>query len=137
MNEGLEQELLKAHPVLYPDLKPRWDDAPHFECEDGWGEILKELSARLDRYAATDGLAVVLVKQKFGGLYVYTELQDDARAVDGKTDANVRRWLDEATRKSLCTCELCGGTGRRRYKGRARFVQVLCDPCTVSKGYAT
>ncbi len=71
MNAELEREILAAHPDLYRNLKPRFDDGQHFECGDGWGTILKKLSAQLDPYAATDGLVIVQVKQKLGSPRVY------------------------------------------------------------------
>jgi hypothetical protein len=131
MNPALERQILTTHPHLYRNLKPRFDDGQHFECRDGWAQILEELSTRLDSYAATDDLVITQVKQKLGSLTVYVEL--DGRDWSGSEEMAeiVLGWTHAAREKSRSICEVCGAAGSIR-KGRGfRFMQALCDACAV------
>jgi hypothetical protein len=136
VNAELERQIVEKHPHLYRNLQPRWSDAPLFECEDGWREIIEELSLRLAPYAASDGLAVTLIKQKLGTLSVSAELDgcdDGSLKARGAIDSLIR----EAEEKSRLICELCGSAGRIRDKGRFRSVRALCESCAAAKGYAS
>ena len=130
MNAALERTILAAHPRLYRNLRPRFDDGQHFECGDGWGLILEELSTGLDPYAATDGVMITQVKQKLGSLTVYVELDGHDWSERAELSEYIDRWKNLASEKSNCTCEVCGAPGKMR--GRPfRFMQALCEACWV------
>jgi hypothetical protein len=126
MNAELGRGILAAHSDLYRNLKPRFGDGQHFECGDGWGEILKLLSARLDPYAATSGLTIIQVKEKFGAIRVYFRIEDR----DGEAVEAVRRWISEAEERSCETCERCGSPGMRAWRKFGGLL-TLCEPCAA------
>lgn len=100
------KRLLKAAPRFYGDV--------HFgfQCGSGWVPILE----RLGRRAEPTGFKAVTVKEKFGGLRVYTDYTNDVLS------AAIR----EAESESLVTCESCGSLGRIRSTKRG-WVYVSCD----------
>lgn len=121
MNAENTQYLVEHFPNLYADCgrSPKESCmAFGFECGDGWFELLKELSERLEPEA---GAVAAQVKEKFGTLRFYLR--------GGATDA---AWgaIDEAEAKSGETCESCGKPGSLRGKS---WVQTLCDGCSEKK----
>ena len=131
MNAELEQEILAAHPDLYRNLKSRFPDQQHFECGDGWGKILKELSTRLDPYAATDDLVIIQVKEKLGSLRVYVRFEGHDWSEKEEVVEVVRRWRNVAEEQSCYTCEVCGAAGRVR-KSVGGGVRAFCEACAVA-----
>jgi hypothetical protein len=93
-----------------------------FECDDGWFEIIWELSEKLENeilklpehertyYKAQK------VKEKFGELRFYITETNDA----------IYQLIKEAENKSSHICETCGKGGIIR--GR-KWVHVSCDEC--------
>jgi rubrerythrin len=126
MKAELEREVLAAYPDLYRNLKPRFGDGQHFECGDGWGKILKELSAGLDGDAASDGLVIIQVKQKLGALRVYFRIENR----EAERAESARRWINEAEEKSRWTCELCGSPGTSEWRDKGGLV-TLCESCAA------
>jgi hypothetical protein len=117
MNEENSKYLTENFPNLYQDygVSPRLSNmAFGFECSDGWFELLKELSEKLE----SEGVVASQVKEKFGGLRFYLR--------GGATD-EVWDIIDAAGDKSLEICEICGQPGTLKGKG---WVQTLCDACT-------
>jgi len=117
MNRKNSQYLVENFPNLYQDCarSPRESNmAFGFECSDGWFELLKELSEKLE----PQGVVASQVKEKFGGLRFYLR--------GGATDA-VWDLIDEAENKSEEICELCGQPGKLRGKS---WVQTLCAKCS-------
>jgi hypothetical protein len=128
MNAELGQEVLAAHPDLWRNLQPRFGDGRHFECGDGWEKILKELSDRLGAYAASDGLAIIQVKQKLGALRVYFRIENqEAERTEGAS-----RWISEAEEKCRWTCELCGSPGTSEWRKRGGLV-TRCESCVAGE----
>lgn len=87
-----------------------------FECGDGWFELLKELSAKLEPL----GVVAAQVKEKFGTLRFYTEGVDVAVA-----DA-VDLAIEAAEAKSEVTCEECGAPGALN---NGPWYRVSCKKC--------
>ncbi len=81
------------------------------ECGEGWKSLYEPLIAR----CKAEGVAVLQVKEKFGGLRFYV-----GGASDDLYDA-----IEEAESKSFTLCEKCGDPGELR-KGRGWW-QTLCD----------
>ena len=119
MNSEHSEYLVKTFPTLYQDYGGdmrqtcmHWG----FECGDGWFELLKELSEKLEPL----GTVAAQVKEKFGGLRFYTtgELVEVADEVDKAIDvAEMRAWG---------TCELCGEPGECNDEG---WLSVRCEEC--------
>lgn len=115
MNPDLDARLVTAFPSLYRDrdaslmvsLMPFG-----FECGDGWFDIIRRLSERLEPL----GAVATQVKEKYGTLRFYIFGGGDA------ADAAI----DEAERESETTCEICGEPGR--LIGECWF-SVRCERC--------
>lgn len=116
MNEENSKYLVETFPNLYQgcSLSPRESNMPFgWECGDGWFELLKELSEKLE----PEGVIASQVKEKFGSLRFYL--------MGGATE-EVWDLIDAAESKSLEICEVCGQPGTLRGKG---WVRTLCDAC--------
>jgi hypothetical protein len=120
MNKENSQYLVTNFPTLYQDYGGDMKItcmAWGFECGDGWFELLKELSEKIESHEAV----AAQVKEKFGGLRFYLR--------GGATD-EVWSHVEAAEEKSYETCEVCGQPGSLRGKG---WVQTLCDGCDETK----
>jgi hypothetical protein len=84
-----------------------------FYVEPGWLSILDELGAVMEQH----GIAAAQVKEKFGGLRVYT---DEAHA---EVDAAIKA----AESKAWKTCEVCGEPGKRVAVNGGGWVKTMCD----------
>ena len=111
--------LVETYPNLYRDYGGdmrqtcmHWG----FECGDGWFDLIKELSAKLEPL----GIVAAQVKEKFGSLRFYTtgEPVEVADEVD--------RAIDEAEAKSEVTCEDCGKPGEIN---DGCWLSVRCESC--------
>jgi hypothetical protein len=116
MNAEHTKYLIEHFPKLYRGVdKPLTESLMGFgfECGDGWFELIKELSEKLEPM----GVEAVQVKEKWGGLRFY---------VDGATD---EAWdiIEEAEQKSETICEACGAPGELR--DQRYWVFTLCDEC--------
>ncbi|MBU2754170.1 hypothetical protein HFU84_04365 [Acidithiobacillus sp. CV18-2] len=118
MNEDNTGRLLQAFPTLYRVALP-WG----FECDDGWFDILWQLSTVLEGEATAAGIShdsghhpyATQIKSKFGMLRWYGEHLSDAMSA----------LVDEASGRSRHTCEVCGADGHLRvYR---RWYMTCCD----------
>jgi len=119
MNEANSKYLVEHYPNLYKDYGGNMRQtcmAWGFECGDGWFELLKELSEKLEPL----GVVAAQVKEKFGGLrfYVCGTPADVSDVVD--------KAISEAEDKSYVTCEFCGASGECNREG---WLSVRCDSC--------
>lgn len=109
--------LYKKHHPLYPDNVPM---SFSFECGDGWYQLLKDLSAKLEEEIAKqknpDDFFAVQVKEKFGGLRFYMSSETE----------EMSKFIDEAEKVADVTCEICGKPGTLRTEG---WMRTLCDAC--------
>ncbi|MDA8084072.1 MAG: hypothetical protein M0024_10490 [Nitrospiraceae bacterium] len=96
-----------------------------FEHNDGWFQLVYELSAQIDKYSKSKGIypEVVQVKEKFGSLRYY---------VDGGDD-EILKMCDAAERKSAETCENCGAPGKLQRRGG--WFATLCSLCGFERGF--
>ena len=123
MSPNLDAKLCADFPILY---SARYADTRHslshvgFETEDGWFDIIYELSAELERLIEKlppeerNNYYAVQVKEKFGLLNFYME----------RTTEEMRSSIEEAEGKSASTCEECGQPGKLR---GGRWLKTLCD----------
>jgi hypothetical protein len=115
MNRQNNEYLIAEYPNLYQgcSLSPEQSNmAFGFECDDGWFDIIKDLSAKLEPM----GVVASQVKEKYGTLRFYVTMATD-EAFD---------LIDAAEEKSATTCELCGLPGELTGKG---WVKTLCEAC--------
>ena len=85
-----------------------------FECDDGWFELIYELSTKLKEAGFTG--TVLQVKEKFGALRFY------ANGITNVHDKIIEKYEE----KSMTTCEFCGEQGQLRGGG---WIKCLCDDC--------
>jgi len=88
-------------------------------CGEGWWPILHDLFAELEALPLDEHFAIDQVKEKFGGLRVYTSTYPD-----GVGEAIVR-----AEQRAAVTCETCGAPGEERGAG---WVKTRCDACQAA-----
>jgi hypothetical protein len=91
-----------------------------FECGDGWLEILEDLFEKIDIEITKNPVKdfrVFQVKEKFGGLRVYTNFIVD----------EVERLIKEAEKEAAKTCENCGKSGKNR--DIYGWLSTLCEDC--------
>ena len=104
--------LIQGHPSLYALGAKRIE----FRCRDGWFDLLRILSERLDEIG---DVQVQQVKEKFGELRVYTNAPYPSAAWEATEDA---------MRGSRSICERCGiPSGSRRMRGN--WIVTECDEC--------
>lgn len=122
------EKLLMAFPRLYRSIaRKNLADAANsnFQIDDGWFELLVELSEKIEKAA------------KHGGLYA--EKWPDVQIVEAKY-ASLRLKLHNETEplhqivykyelKSTKVCELCGQPG---YIRDADWLYCLCDQCSAN-----
>lgn len=129
MNIDLQKTLLNRYVKFFrssADMRPF--DERGFECEDGWFEIIDQLSSACEteiEALVADGLdksqwpRVSQIKEKFGSLRF--------RAT-GVVSAELREKFSHAEVASLHTCEKCGAPGRLR---KEVGIQTYCDTCQI------
>lgn len=78
----------------------------------GWSSLINEVFDYLEQHRTHS--KVVQVKEKWGGLRIYTDVIDD------KLDEKIR----EVEKKSYTICEDCGAPGALRSGG---WYRTLCD----------
>ena len=137
MDKNLELQLVQDYPDLYKDYDGderktcmHWG----FEHNNGWLEIIKELSEKLKLISEVSGIEIVAdqVKSKFGTLSYYysTNRQYDKTSPDYLWLMIIRDVVIMAERKSAVTCELCGEYGKIRPGG---WIRTLCEGCNKNK----
>ena len=114
MSPELASKLTADFPLLYAG-----EGVFSFECKDGWYDIIRELSEKLEHLNRTTGLSCVAsqVKEKFGTLRFYCTDEDAPPALV---------LIQSAMNKSAVTCERCGEPGNLREGG---WLKTLCDKC--------
>lgn len=95
MNPENTAYLIKHFPFFPENFK--------FECEDGWFNLIKDLSEKLKLLNLPDG-CVTQVKQKNGGLRFSLDLPD----VHTETRLKANSLISQAEKLSFTICELCG-----------------------------
>lgn len=86
------------------------------ECNKGWNHLVTPLLILCEE----EGVEVIQVKEKFGGLRFYTYNSNEL----------LQEMIDTAEILSYKTCELCGEPGITRKGG---WVKTLCDSCWEAK----
>ncbi len=112
MNEKNTQYLIETYSPLY-------EDCPIFECEDGWFNILDDLSAAIHFVILkTDcSCRASQVKEKHGTLRYYMDTETD----------EISKQIQIAERRSAETCEYCGEKGG--LKEINGWSYTSCDDC--------
>lgn len=78
----------------------------------GWTSLIEPLF----ELCAKEGVEVVQVKEKFGGLRFYVS----------NASEELYKAIDKAETESFHICEHCGAPGKLGGKG---WIKTLCEPC--------
>ena len=119
MNEKNTKKLFDKYSSLFKNK----EDITHslmcfgFECDDGWYKMIYLLLQDLQELKLNDNFYITQIKQKFGGLRVYTSYTND------DIDLIIQGYGD----LSYKICECCGEEGVLRKD--LSWIQVLCDTC--------
>ena len=118
MNTENTKKLFKDFPKLYRGHKlPISENLMGFgfECDDGWFNLIYELSGKISKLDP-DCMAVQ-VKEKFGGLRFYTYSSSD----------ECYDLIDKYENQSYKICETCGDKGKVR--DDHGWFKTLCTKC--------
>jgi len=105
-----KDKLLNSFPKIYPSDF-------YFECDEGWFDLLFDLSSQIQKYCdegKCQQVVALQVKEKFATLRFYHSGGDEY----------VYKLIDEAEAKSADTCEVTGGYGILHRKGY--YYKTLC-----------
>ena len=96
-----------------------------YDVGKGWGGILvnafKQIAEAFDKAGADfSEFSVGQIKEKFGGLRIYTG------ALDADVADKVYEIIDDAETESCRTCEWCGKPGKAR---SGRWIKTMCEEC--------
>jgi len=111
---------MKKYSIINPDpLLQRNLMAFGFEAGPGWWRLICELLDKLQAIEDRDkiGLEITQIKEKFGGLRVYTNTSTD----------EIWELIDKYEAKSFTICEFCGKPGKLR--NNHGWYTTLCDEC--------
>lgn len=126
MSPELDAYLCRKFPLLYADRHQPMDRTSMcwgFEIGDGWYQIIRDLSGKLEPLIADlpeeeqRATRACQVKEKFGTLRFYMTSETDAMS-----DA-----ISRAERRTETTCESCGGDGEPNRDGG--WVKTRCPGC--------
>jgi NMD protein affecting ribosome stability and mRNA decay len=88
----------------------------------GWKNLVEPLIEK----CREEGVEILQVKEKFGGLRFYID--------DGAASWGLKRAIDKAEQDSITICEQCGKEGDLRPLG---WIKTLCDDCYEVERRAT
>lgn len=84
---------------------------------EGWGDLVRAF-----HQACTDaGILIVQVKEKFGGLRMYTDF----------APTHIRKLAEEIETQSFKVCEPCGKPGRPI--ANPYWVKTVCEECNAKR----
>lgn len=107
-------------PQKFPELFKSCFD---YSCPPGWEYIVCEACARFADLEQT--VDIVQVKQKFGGLRLYTN----------QYTPEIERIVQDAEEQCAYTCERCGSRDGSvdKFRGTSHWISTLCGPCQVKR----
>lgn len=116
MKENNINKLFTDFPQLYENdfMQERG-----FECEDGWFDLIYDLSSSLQNQENVSEIRVSQVKQKMGHLVYRVETLSD----------EINQLIAQTQNKAKETCELCGSDNSVLHVCKSHHV-VLCKHCS-------
>lgn len=122
MTPEKQKKLYDKYPKLFAQKDMPMSQTCMFwgiECGDGWESLIDFVCEKLSEYDETKklGIQFVQIKEKFGGLRIYTNISDEF----------IEAILDVAEDVSLMTCEDCGRKGKTYdFNG---WYRTVCKQC--------
>lgn len=133
MKKELENKLKKKFPSLYKNLYKentcmQWG----IECDDGWYDLIYNLSSELDGWCKQNELQVnaAQIKEKFGTLRFYF---NSANVFTDDQYKEISSIVDKYEKLSGTVCELTGNVGELKVKGY--WYKTLCKESAILLGY--
>jgi len=133
MKKELENKLKKKFPSLYKNLYKentcmQWG----IECDDGWYDLIYNLSSELDNWCKQNELQVnaAQIKEKFGTLRFYF---NSANVFTDDQYKEISSIVDKYEKLSGTVCELTGNVGELKVKGY--WYKTLCKESAILLGY--
>lgn len=121
-----ENEIMKKYEAFIKPMKGPQETLMcfGFECGTGWYGILERLFEAISKLDKPENFEIVQVKEKFGGLRVYTNYSTD----------EIEALITEAEKEADNTCEICGEPGTLCTNGG--WLKTMCETCMNGKeGY--
>lgn len=120
MDKILEEKLFKKYPQLFPNGR-NVDPKESLMCfgietRNGWYELIEKTLEKITKEDKEKIVTIVQLKEKYGGLRIY---------IRGGNE-KIFEIINEAEKKSIKTCELCGKKGKQDNKER---IITLCEKC--------
>lgn len=112
--------LYKQHSLLMTQTCMCWG----FDCEDGWFDLIYNLSQKITEL--DPNVEAVQVKEKFATLHFYTG------GVSVETADAIWKLIDEAEDESGTICEVCG-TKENVSQNESGWISTLCNKCRGEK----
>jgi len=115
MNKANTDKLNADFPRIFPDPF-------HFECSDGWFDLIHKLCADLTDECVklgltdTDWPTPAQIKEKYGALNININRSQDS----------INALIEAAEARSMQTCECCGLPGVER---DTNWIRVTCNVC--------
>ena len=127
-----EKEIMKKFKHLFKykdDLKKSLMQFG-FECDSGWYDLIERTLERISKIVKEkkmDGFYIVQIKEKFGLLRIYYEVENEYKVEDLNKIDDI---IQNAIKESANTCELCGATENvHRWICSSFWIKTLCDKC--------
>jgi len=137
MNEYLSKRITDAFPWWFRPENPYSLMKYGFTVDGGWFSILWDLCTQiktilLNRGAPLDCYEVIQVKEKFGGLRWYYDLNLLDEELKATLWKEIVPLVREAERKSYKTCETCGSTDntvKTQPRPQGAWTLTKCKEC--------
>lgn len=115
---------MKDWNILRQECPRLYKEYIRFECGDGWFDILRTLSVKIEnllerdegKYDSPVEMFAIQVKEKYGTLRFYMSCGTD----------EIDELIKETEALSTQTCEVCGMPAKMR---GVRWFEVRCDKC--------
>lgn len=135
MNQKLDNYLCEAYPRIFVEREKSVREScmgRGFECGNGWFPIINTLCHQIqehidwhnkyekDKSKHIPQFVALQVKEKFGGLRIYSSGGDDY----------CRGLVSMAATWSYSTCEICGTGGKRLVGHTTGWIASMCEECS-------
>jgi len=131
MNKNLEKNLIEKFTDLYKNTSMERG----IECEDGWYDIIYNLSCEIKYWSDQNKLKIkaLQVKEKSGVLRFHIALHDDSPLWNDTQYKEISQIICKHEEISAKTCELTGNIGSLKIKDQQ--YKTLCKESAILLGY--
>lgn len=94
----------------------------YIECDDGWFDLIYELSNKIKEQNPESDFKVIQIKEKFGGLRYYYEVGD---SYGNPTMEKILELIVQYECTSYRICEICGKQAQTEMVNR--WIKTVCQ----------